>query len=277
MTAEGEEGVREAYWWEAQNRRSTRLQYLRNAIWSKNCVQSDHLPGVMCGLDRVYWTTRVYSETEGEPLVFRRAKALNALFENQPVFIVDQSQIVGFSCALPNEVGLQPEANDAILWDWYYDGRGYIYDKDKEWYANAVDYWSRNCFRAKADKYLTEEEKMNTNLGVWLNAAYSQGLSSPLAQYSFIFENGFDGIKGTIDQNYDLVWNKIHKTPAFSETDELRGKRVPPDPSPWERETRQETLQELLRKLDHWSAMKMVLDGFKTWTGRYARLARIVA
>jgi benzylsuccinate synthase len=276
MTTESKETTREAYWWEAEKRRSPRLNYLRKSIWSKNCIQSDHLPGVMCGLDKVYWYTKVFAETEGEPMVFRRAKALNTLFENQPVFIVDQSQIVGFSCARPNEVGLQPEANDAVLWDWYHDGRGYIYEKDRAWFRSAVEYWAKNCFRAKVDRYLTEEEKMNTNLGVWLNAVYSQALSSPMTQYDFIYENGFDGIEAMIEQNHGKVWDKIHNTPAFSETIDVRD-RVPPDPKPRERETKPETLQELLHKLDQWNAMSMTLDGFKTWTGRYARLARIVA
>jgi benzylsuccinate synthase len=276
MTTGSKEGAREAYWWEAEKKRSGRLAYLRKALWSKNCVQSDHLPGVMCGLDKVYWSTKVYSETEGEPVVLRRAKALNALFENQPVFVVDQSQIVGYSCARPNEVALQPESNDAVLWDWYYDGRGYIYDKDKEWYGKAIDYWSKNCFRAKMDRYLTEEEKMNTNLGVWLNAVYSQGFSSPQTQFDYIYERGFDGVKDDIDANYGKVWGKIHNTPAFSETCDVRD-RIPADPNPRERETRPETLQELLHKLDQWNAMKMTLEGFKTWTGRYSRLAKIIA
>jgi benzylsuccinate synthase len=276
MTTESKDSTREAYWWEAENTRSPRLNYLRKAIWSKNCVQSDHLPGVMCGLDRVYWSTKVFSETEGEPMVFRRAMALNALFEHQPVFIVDQSQIVGYSCARPNEVVLQPESNDAALWDWYYDGRGYIYDKDKEWYASAIEYWSKNCFRAKIDRYLTEEEKMNATLNcAWINSVYSQGYSSPQTQWDFVHEKGFDSIKGMIDQNYQTVWDRIHNGPAFSETLDVK-ERIPADPSPRERERRPETLQELLRKLDQWNAMKMTLDGFKTWTGRYSRLAKII-
>jgi formate C-acetyltransferase/benzylsuccinate synthase len=216
------------------------------------------------------------AETEGQPTVLRRAKALNALFENQPVFIVDQSQIVGYSCARPKEVILQPEANDAVLWDWYYDGRGYIYEKDKEWYASAIKYWSKHCFTAKIDRYLTEEEKMNTHIGVWVNAAYSQGYSSPVTQYDFIFEKGYDGIRGMIDENYGKVWDKIHNGPAFSETCDVRD-RVPPDPNPRERETRPETLQGLLHKLDQWNAMRGALDGFKAWTRRYSRLAKIVA
>jgi benzylsuccinate synthase len=276
MTTEAKDGAREAYWWEAEKKRSPRLNYLRKALWTKNCLQSDFLPGVMCGLDRVYWSTKVFSETEGEPMVLRRAKALNALFENQPVFIVDQSRIVGFSCARPNEFGLQPETSSAILWDWYYDGRGYLYENDKEWYASAIDYWSDKNLMTWVDRFLTDEEKMNSNLGVWMNAAYSAAFGSPHIQHDFIYEKGFDGIKAMIDQNYGKVWDKIHTTPAFSETLDVRD-RIPADPNPRERERRPETLQELLHKLDQWNAMKMTLDGFKTWTGRYSRLAKIVA
>jgi hypothetical protein len=65
MTTESKETTREAYWWEAEKRRSPRLNYLRKSIWSKNCIQSDHLPGVMCGLDKVYWYTKVFATGHG--------------------------------------------------------------------------------------------------------------------------------------------------------------------------------------------------------------------
>ena len=276
MATDSKDAVHETYWWEAEKKRSPRLNYLRKALWSKNCVQSDHMPGVMCGLDKIYWYTRVYSETEGEPEVLRRAKALCTLLEHQPVFIVDQSQIVGYSCASPNEVILASESSDEVLWDWYYDGRGYIYDKDREWFTTALNYWSKHCFRTKVDRFLTEEEKMNTNLGVWWNGVYSLGLGSPCTQYEFVFDHGFDSIRDMIDENHGKVWNKIHNSPSFSATEDVKD-RIPRNPDLWEREKQPETLQELLHKLDQWNAMKMTLDVFKAWTKRYSRLARIVA
>ena len=254
MATENKEVRQGDYWWEAENKRSKRLDYFRKALWSKDSTSGDFQSGVMAGVDKMYWFTRVFNETEGEPWVIRRAKALVTTLENQPVFIADQSRIVGYSCARPNEVIVQCEVNEFPLWDFYYDRREYIAARDREWYPDAVNYWSKNCFREQMDRYLTEEEKANMGTAVvWPNAVYGQGFSSACAQYDFVYEHGFDGISQMIDQYRGEVWQKIHSGPSTPE------------------------VMDLLPKIDQWNAMQMSIEGFKTWVNRYSRLARIIA
>ena len=48
----------------------------------------------MC-IERMRWLTRSYRETEGQPEVLRRAKALEKILDNLTIFILDGERIVG--------------------------------------------------------------------------------------------------------------------------------------------------------------------------------------
>ena len=231
--------------WDSE-KRSERLDYMRNVLWAKHVVGGDYLPGIMAGLDKMYWFTRVFKETESAPWVIKRGKALAATLENMPVFIVDRARVVGYAGGRPNETPLSCEANDAHLWDIYMDRRGYVLEKDKEWYTDAMAYWEKNCYREHIDPYLTEEEKV-------LNLVYSQGLTSAQADYDFVYEHGYDGIKGLINQYRDETLQRIHSGPSSPE------------------------VMNLLPKIDQWRAMEISLEGFQNWIKRYSRLARIIA
>jgi len=227
-------------------KRSKRLDHLRKSLWPKHVIAGDYLEGVVAGLDKMYWFTKIFKETEGRPWVLRRAQALAATLENMPVFIVDQSQLVGYGGGRPLQIPLSCEANDAHLWDTLMDRKGYVPENDREWYEDAMEYWERNCFREQIDRYLTEEEKV-------MNLVYSQGLTSAHAQYDFVYEYGFDGIKGLIDKYMGETLEKIHSGPSTP------------------------AVMDMLPKIDQWNAMKISLDGFQTWVKRHSRLARIVA
>ena len=171
MTTEQKDEMKAAYWWEAEKKRSARLNHSRKTAWSKDCISNDYLPGIMAGLDKMYWYTKVYSETEGEPLVLRRAKALNATLENQPIFVQDQAQLVGYTSARPNEVVLQPEINDNVLWDVFHDRREYVAERDREWYEHATEnYWSKHSFREQMDRDWSKSHRLHSFSQGWMQS-----------------------------------------------------------------------------------------------------------
>ena len=134
MTTETKpEQVREEWWKLAEKQRSPRLNHLRHAIWHKGHWSGEYMKGIMLSTQRTYWYTRVFKETDGEPWAIRRAKALDAYLSNYDIFIIDQSQIVGFNCERPHQVMLQPEASYLLSDDLFYDQAGYIEPKDREW------------------------------------------------------------------------------------------------------------------------------------------------
>src|SRR6266511_6305550 len=52
-------------------------------------------------LERIRVVTRIFRETEGEPMVFRRAKAFAAVIEAIPARIFADELIVGFQASRP--------------------------------------------------------------------------------------------------------------------------------------------------------------------------------
>ncbi|MCX5999080.1 MAG: hypothetical protein NTU41_05660, partial [Chloroflexi bacterium] len=65
-------------------------------------------------LERARLITQSYKETEGEPMVLRRAKALKKILENMTIYIQDKERVVGNLAKDPNSLPLYPE----LYWRW---------------------------------------------------------------------------------------------------------------------------------------------------------------
>jgi pyruvate-formate lyase len=68
-------------------------------------------------IERGYLITEAYKETEGEPSVIRRAKALAKILNNMSIHIGDDELIVGTATSKQRGGTLTPE----VHWDWYLD------------------------------------------------------------------------------------------------------------------------------------------------------------
>ena len=68
----------------------------------------------MC-LERGYWLTESYKETESDPPVIRHTKALQKVLENMTIAIIDGELIVGKPTSKPRASAMAPE----IRWEWY--------------------------------------------------------------------------------------------------------------------------------------------------------------
>jgi len=65
-------------------------------------------------LERARLITESYKETEGEPMVTRRAKALKKILENMTIYIQDRERLVGNMARDRNSLPLYPE----LYWRW---------------------------------------------------------------------------------------------------------------------------------------------------------------
>ncbi|MDY6934630.1 MAG: hypothetical protein SVZ03_10475 [Spirochaetota bacterium] len=74
------------WWWVAEKRRSKRLDYLRKAVWKKGAVGGIYSPGVKIDLERAGLFTKSWKETEDEPIMMRRAKAVANVLDNIIIF-----------------------------------------------------------------------------------------------------------------------------------------------------------------------------------------------
>ena len=242
-------------WREGEKQRSSRIDYIRRTCWSKAPVGGDLHEGCRMSVEKVRWYTKSFKETEGQPWVIRRAKAVATLFENIPVFIRDQQVLVGYAGERPNYELIHHEVNEMIMWDYYYDAGSYINEGDKIFFKEAIEnYWSKISFSTVADRYITAEEKANMMLVLNIVLAdYVEGNNSASPEYDWVYHYGLGGIHELIDQYQSEFLLSIRTGPSFAGW---------PDPVP---------------KVDQWDAMKIAVKGFSTYIQRHARLTKIVA
>lgn len=253
MSEAGIATVREAYWWEASRKRSDRLNFLRGQRWRKGATGSVFQKGIQFDTTRTYWYTKMFKETENEPWVLRRAKSLEALLDNQPIFIRDGSRIVGYPASKPNMLVMHCDGNADNLRDFYYDREGYIPEQDMGWFLDAIEYWDKICARAHYDRYMTEEEKNASLSFCQFTHSYMSGLSSAQVHYDFIFEHGFNGILEMIEQQMYEAEKQLHTG--------LGGSHIIGLPE----------------KMDEWRAMRITMKAAIRYADRYNRLAKIIA
>ncbi|RLF26349.1 MAG: hypothetical protein DRN14_07000, partial [Thermoplasmata archaeon] len=244
------------YWKWAEKTRSPRLDYLRKAVWSKATKGSAYLPGIMADTELIYWSTNVFKESDPmEPWVLTKANALHKVFSNIPIFIVDQSRIVGYNGSAPNKIQWVPWSSYMGNEDIYNDRSGYIPEDDRPWLKEALDYWKPRTLLAKAEKYLTNKERMVSAMGytLWGNRALSN-FDYVTLQPEWMYKYGLEGIISQIDEKLDNANKKLHEgAPDGVEAFEI------------------------LPKIDQWKAMKTCLQAIVNWSRRYSRLARIIA
>ena len=247
------ENVMDAWWWEAENNRSKRLDYLRKAVWSKGTTGGAYQQGIRAGIDRAYWFTRSWKQTDGECYSERKARAFEAVLENQPIFILDNSQIVGYHCARPNEVAVYQEIGYMLNEGLLHDPRGSLAEDDKWWFEDVVAYWKGKCFQTQCEKYLSDDEQLGMSQGPCFSGVSLDGSNSAVFDYDFVFQNGLNNIIQTIDEKIDDADTLLCTGPATPRYLDYH------------------------EKIDYWRAMRRAAQAVINWANRYSRLAKIVA
>ncbi|MDY6833288.1 MAG: pyruvate formate lyase family protein [Chloroflexota bacterium] len=247
------EDVREAWWWEAEKKRTSGLDYLRKAVWSKGTTGGKYLPGVGIGLERTYWWTMSFKETDGLPWVERRSRALDTYLRNMPIFIIDHSRLVGYHCERPNQVQYYVEVSRNNNEDLYYDPDKLIPEDEKEWIQACHAYWSNKCMQVLTERYLSQQEQIGIVTGPVMSGVHLDGSNSAVFDYDFVFENGLNGIISMIDEKINEAEKLLSTGPGTPNTLPLH------------------------EKIDEWSAMKLSVQAVIQWANRYSRLAKIIA
>ncbi len=103
--------------------------------------------------DSLCWkaaVTRAYRETEGQPWVMRRARAVEKMCDEMPIFIKPGELIVGDANGSPDEIRWYPEAS---AW-WMPEGvttggfSDMVTDEErKEIIEDICEYWKGRCVR----------------------------------------------------------------------------------------------------------------------------------
>jgi formate C-acetyltransferase len=202
--------------------------------------------------ERAKLVTLAYQETEGEPYVIRRAKALQKILKEIPISIYDQEIIVGGIAEKRRSAPVFPEMGV----DWLEEeleetletrpqDKFVVSTKCKDELKKIIPYWREKTIREKVFKTLPEDVINARRAKVFtLDNHEEGGLGHVLVDYPTIFSIGLDGIRKIVDKNI------------------AESKRSDP---------------EAIKRLQFWQAATIVLDSAIAFANRYAELARRLA
>lgn len=150
---------------------------------------------------RAVLLTESYKETEGEPVILRRAKAFAHILDNIPIIIRPRELIVGSTTLAPRGCQTYPE----FSYEWLeeeFDTVGsrsadpfYISEETKEQLRQVHRYWKGKTTSELAEHYMAEETKraIAHNMFTVGNYFYN-GVGHVTVKYEMILEKGYAGI-----------------------------------------------------------------------------------
>jgi len=121
-----------------------------------------HMPDIC--IQRAYWWTKSYQETEGQPEIIRRAKALSKVLQNLPIYIDEDELIIGRTTSKERGCILFPE----IQWEYIlkeielfssrdWDKCGTVSAQEKKMIEETLPYWKGKCTWDKFNAALPED------------------------------------------------------------------------------------------------------------------------
>jgi len=153
-------------------------------------------PGIKLDLQRSYLLTESYKETDGEPMVIRRAKALENIFTKKDIYIQDWEKIVGNVTSSPEglyygidqnwrsvERLVNSQEGDSLLGD---AGRDELTELIRYWKGKSMSDRQQRLFSGEILKYWKYE-------GTFLWSHWTEG---GVPNYEKIFRIGLKGIIG---------------------------------------------------------------------------------
>lgn len=151
--------------------------------------------------ERAVLLTQSYQETEGQPEIVRRAKALENILLNIPVVIRDEEFLVGTLTKTCRSCQLFPEFSYKWVID-EFDTIGtrladqfQITEEDKEILRSVLPYWDKKTVSDLADSYMADETKACIANGVFTVGNYFfGGVGHVVIDYDKAIRRGYKAI-----------------------------------------------------------------------------------
>lgn len=202
-------------------------------------------------VDRARLITESFKETENEPILIRKAKALKNILENLPIAIRPGELIVGSMTVNPRSSQVFPEFSNKWL-EQEFDTLAsrtsdafYISEESKKELKEIFKYWEGKTVSELATSYMSEETKKAMKSDVFTVSNYHyNGLGHLSVDYKKILEKGFNGII----EEVELKINEVDENAA-----------------------------ENVKKIAFWNSIIISLEASKKFVHRYAELARGMA
>ena len=151
--------------------------------------------------DRAVLLTESYKQTEGEPVITRRAKAFKHILDNIPITIRNNELIVGSVTKKPRGCQVYPEYSFEWL-EAEFDTLAtrsadpfYISDETKKTLSEAYKYWKGRTTSELATSYMADETLTAIEHNIFTPGNYFyNGVGHVTVDYGKIIRNGFMGV-----------------------------------------------------------------------------------
>ena len=182
-------------------KKSPRIQKLIDHLYEK-------LPVIESA--RAVLITESYAQTEGEPIITRRAKAFEHILKNLPIIIRENELIVGSTTIAPRGCQTYPE----FSYEWLeaefdtVETRSadpfYISEETKKQLKEANRYWKGKTTSELATSYMAPEaiKAIEHNIFTPGNYFYN-GVGHVTVQYEKVLEIGYEGIIALVQKELD--------------------------------------------------------------------------
>jgi len=208
-------------------------------------------PGVKLCLERARLVTQAYRESEGEPMIIRRAKALAKVLDNMTIYIQPWEIIVGNFASNPDSIQHYPE----LFWRWLdkaveEEYRDLLNEEERKELHEIHRYWRNMAVHGMERKYLPEDIRPYTNFinhgaFIWLH-----GGRTGVPNYEKLFQVG---LKGIVEEAKEKL-RELDSDPEFYLNAE-----------------------DYFEKKNFYQAVILSLEAACRWGKRYAQLARELA
>ncbi len=204
-------------------------------------------PGFVWKLDleRARLVTESYQQTVNQPMVIRRAKALELILQKMQIYIRDGEMIVGNYAKDVESVPFYPE----LAWKWIKreTAPGQVYesmidDQQRTELAEICDYWGNDSIHHRLKGFLPEELKEVFWVFNWESAT---------PNYQKILTVGLSGIKSEIEARLNRLNNEFLDLKISGEV--------------------------FVKQKNELEGMSITLQAVIDWSKRYAELARQLA
>lgn len=240
--------LREAMFWKA----AVTKEWVNVAAGIGKCTFREGQK-IKVDMDRARLVTRAYRETEGQPWVLRRARAVELMCEEMPIFIKPGELIVGDANGAPDEIRWYPEASVWFMPEGVTTG-GFsemvTEEERKEIIEDICEYWTGKCVRDRIYDEMPAFVKPIVGPDPTLVSVYPQTWEESRALPGYDYESLYkDGLQARLDK----IETKL------KELDENIGNIAP---------------AEYLKKKHEWEAMAICGRALIRYAARHAELAR---
>jgi formate C-acetyltransferase len=168
-------------------------------------------PPQIC-IERVRWFTESYKQTEGQPPIIRKAKALKKLFENMPIDIEDEELIVGKTTSKVRGGVIYMELRNWVLDELdklplREQDRFAIEEEEKAFLREALQYWKGKCAYDMLRAHIPDSilRNITSRARNFLEAHVMPSVTGAynihaIHQYDKVLAIGLTGIKKEIDE-----------------------------------------------------------------------------